>query len=1350
MSLSDTQTFLEELVQKYDPDADVTAGSRAQAMLIEPILQRIGIDPFDEDMELFIRTRVRQAFPDLAILELDDLADTLIDPIRVLCEPLVREVKLARLRSSLRNIESLADDEVDALLGNFFEARRGGGFAVGVVRAYFTSPQSMSVTTTQAASTRSGLRFYPTRPQQITADQMRLNIDGSEYYFDINYTAENRGAEYNVEPNEVSSIANLPTATRVRNIRRFRDGVVRESSTEYAARVQQNRSDKTLATSPGILAVLPENFPGVRQIFSVGFRDPEMQRDVIRGGGLGPVPPPDSFGAFFGAATAVDDLDGDGTTAIFDGGVGANFIARLGDVGSSPSGWKVTLTYTYDDPDPGIAPVLRVVDVSIVSIASDTRLTVDHEVPLVGVSGFTWALRQSVLTISDIPGGITLPDTEDGNLLIRNDEVHIGGKTDIYVAGEAEAATAAISFLSDENPIARGFNAETQGSVSGQEDVVLLNDIPDISLIRGSSMSLVLEEGEDADAYLIVEVLTGPPRVRLSVELTGTQANLSYRIIDEIDVNLMDPRTVRVEGSDLLTSAGSDTVTTSGATNFIDANVRRNDILEIVSDSGGGEYRVEEVSALSLRVTPVVPSTIPGASYSIFLRSQAVRAPVMRVTSMELLDSSSAPTGTTIPYRDPVLSLSRGFQNEGSGFPFDNKVVAGLVATATNLAGVDASVGYIGLGGGTLTIDVYDPDAIWAGAEAGSPNITFSAGPNLTATQVAAEINANASFQQKGVRATVLTYRSREYVGFVATKHLRVAAGTVTNVLFGISPLGKSNSDIVSLDPSDTLELSKVGRTYLVEFLSGNNLGTVARIIENPRSATLGDGAAVLGYGPLGPEGSSRLYNNYSLRPDVGARARVGKPSVGSARVFFLAPTSAEFDFATTRVTAISGSSTLTYQPDPENTRTLMPPYPRTDLLSTGETSTAGSVSFTDAAEDFLLSRVSPGDVLEVLYQPIVGVTVLPSPAPVTVGGLVLSMSLSYGPFGSITFPFDMPRQDVVDYINERYGADIAELVGGALVLRSSMYIEIDSVASAAALSLFGISVFNSAHTEKGEYPIVTVSKNSLTIAAVTPFSGGPAVPSTYYRIKRYMQRISSTEMNLNTDASGFYYADVEMVSMAPGDLYNLESDVEMTMVGHRADGYRLSTDNEVTSFSRAEVLRAHISPSILLVGSSDSPLEYVQLSQQNMQVAYERSQVADDIQSFVDSDANRVLCNESLVRHLLPHYVRLSWIYAGGKGEAEMTRLVTTLLDELEPNQEFEVGDVVAKLRKEGGATSVYTPDSRAATGRSVPFFAVVHHGVDRSVRAMIVQDFVNTVRAQRFIPDSINLRRVSPGGIR
>ena len=1327
MALSDTRAFLEELVLRYDPSADVTDGARAQTELIDPILNRVGIDPFDEDIEVFVRERVRKAFPSLAITEADDLTDVLIDPIRVLFEPLVREVKLVKLRSSLRNISSLSDDEVDALMGNFFSVRVSGGYAVGVVRAYFSTPQTVSITQTQPATTRSGLRFFPTRPQQITADQMLLNIDGSEYYFDINYTAENRGDEYNVEPNEVVSVANLPSATRARNLRRFRGGIARESSADFSARTQRSLSDKTLTVERGISATLYENFPTLRQLLVAGFRDPEMVRDVIQGGSLGPIPDNDTSGAFYGSGSVSDDLDADGTTPILLAPTG-NFVARLGAVGFTPTNWYVSLTYTNPPPLSGLV----VVDAQILEVLASDRVRTDHEMPL-GVGSVIWALRERKLTISGIPGGITLPDTAAGTLEIRTDEVHIGGKTDVYVAGETEDGTANVDNLTDANPIARAFNAQTQASTVGFEAIVRLNDITNFSDVT-AGMSLVLEEGADAGAYLIIETIPGsPPQVRLATDMTGTQSNLSFRIIDEIDVELTDPKALRLDGADLITSAGSSFVQTASATNFIDAGVQVNDTLEVLATLGGGEFTVTEVGAIYLKVNPALPRTLAAAPYRVFKRSEAVNAPVVRVSSFELLDSAGAPTGTVIPYRDPILVLSNAFQNEGSGFPFDNLVKAGLVTT-----GVPAPAGtFVGLAGQTLVLDVYNPDNIWFGVAA-TVSITFV---GVTPAAIAAEINADPAFIAQGIRATVLTYKTTLFVGLVSEKHLRVVSGTALPILGFAS--ADSNSDVSSIDPVDTLTSSKVRRTDLFEFITGNNAGAVARVLTEPNPS----GAVVLGTGPLGPEGSSRLYYNKSLRPDYGARARAGRPSVGSARVFFTSPTSAEFDFRSTTFLAASGESTLQYGPDPENTRTVLPPYPRTDMEDGATTS--GFTTVTDTSQNFLLARIQPGDVLDIFYRPIVGTA--PLPATVAVGGLDLVLRLDSDPFITISFPFNMPRQNVADYINERVGSEIASLLGtGELVLKGSRRVEIDSdPATSTALAVLFISTYDTDHPDRGEYIIQSVSATVLGLSADTTLSGGPAVPDTHYRIRRYVQRISSTEMNLNLDASGLYYAEVQMVSKAPGDIYNISSAAAMAVTGHRSDGYRLSTENLATSYSRAEKLFAQISPSILLVGSSDSPEEYVQLSGQSVQVAYDRSQLADDIQSFCDSDFQRVVCEEILVRHLSPHYVSLNWVYVGGSSEPEANRVVSDLLDSLEPDVEFEVGDVVDELRKRG-ATSVYTPDTASSTGRAAPFFVIVYHDVDRQLRGLIVRDYVNTVRTQRFIPDVITLRRLSPGGIR
>ncbi len=1342
MSLSETREFLEDLLQTFDPDVDLSDGSRAQTDLIDPILQRIGPDPFDDDIPTFILNRIQQVYPNLAITEEDPLRDTVVNPMRVIIEPLVREIKLIKLRASLQNIESLSDQEVDALLGNFFESRISGGFAVGVVRLFFSTPQSISVALTNPASTRGGLRFFPTRPQSITSDQMLLNVLGSEYYFDVNMTAENRGTEYNVEPGEVVSMANLPTATRVTNPRRFRDGTPRETSVEFAGRAQAAVSDKTLTVKRGIIRTLTEAFPSLRRLFSVGYRDPEMQRDVIKGGSLGPIPANDAFGPFYGTAIPIDDLDGDLLTRTVEATAGF-FVSRLGSAGTDPGSWFLSASYV----DPGTGDLVSV-DARVVEVVSSTRVITDHDFPIaVPPVTIHWALRERLLTISDIPGGITLPDTAEGFLEIRDDEVHIGGKTDVYVAGETEQVSAQITSLTDESPAARGANGETDAALVtvASADIVILNDSPLEPSEIVAGWSLVFEEGVDAGSYRILAASGAAPVVQLTLdrEVTGTQANLSWKIVDDITTELTDPKDIKLTGDDMVTAAGSTTVTTTSASNFIDARVLADDVLRLEGDDEiEGDYTITEVNAVTLEVDPPVPRTAAAVKYSIFRRSEAVDPPLVRISSLELLDSAGAPVGTVIPYRDPVLVNSRAFQNEGATFSYDQVSRVGLVSSG--FVGATVAVG-------GLDIDwfSFDAEKLYLGVVA-SGTFTFPAGPARTVATAVAEFNADVALAAAGIRAIELSFGGQDYMGFFSNDLIAFSDAGATAL--GINP-SMSNGSIRTLDATGRMLAVQLGDA--VEILEGGNAGATGRIIQVSSFVTGFGGFARVGQGPLGPFVGG--YDNRIFLPEVGVRVRMGRPSVGSARVYFLSPTSAEFGYKATNVTFDSPNRLLEYQPDPENRRVIRPAPPLTDFPNEG---TVDSVAFpstlTDTTADFLFLDIRDGDLLEILYRPIDGTVALPGAGNVAVGGLTLILRFDLEPFITISFPFDMPRQDVFDYINEQVGQDLASLAPAgaptpdAIRLQTlSRRLEISEDSTALVVLALDLAPRNNDHPDQGEYIIANVSTNVLTLSNQVTLTGAVITPDTQYRILRYTQRISSTEMNLQQDATGLYYADLELRSRAPGNDFNIEANETMAITGQMADGYRLVVENENVALSRAEVLTAEISRTILLVGSSDSPEEYVQLSQQNVQVNYDRSQLTDEIQSFVDSDRERVVCEEILVKHLLPHYVNLNWAYVGGSSEPEMLRAINDELDAIEPDTQIEVNDIVNVLRRRG-ATSVYTVDADSTTGRRAPILVVVLHQQDRSVQAILVRDFINATRLQRYIPDTITLSRVSPGGIR
>ena len=164
----------------------------------------------------------------------------------------------------------------------------------------------------------------------------------------------------------------------------------------------------------------------------------------------------------------------------------------------------------------------------------------------------------------------------------------------------------------------------------------------------------------------------------------------------------------------------------------------------------GGDFAITDATATTLTISPAAPRALSGVHYVVSRRSEGVQRPVLRVKTLELLDSAGAPNGTTIPYRDPVLCVSKAFQNESTGFLYDGPAFSGLVSAALS--------GPVPVEFQTLQWEVRDPTLGYGAALASS---TFMFGAAGTAAALAAQINADGTLRGQGVRAVVLSMRQR-------------------------------------------------------------------------------------------------------------------------------------------------------------------------------------------------------------------------------------------------------------------------------------------------------------------------------------------------------------------------------------------------------------------------------------------------------------------------------------------------------------------------------------------------------------------------------------------------------------
>src|SRR5258708_30467429 len=164
---------------------DLTPGSPAQVQFIQPVISKLGVDPFEVDVDTFITDRFRQEFPDLYAGDPSAIRDLFIKPLILILEPFRREVNAIALNQSIKNPTVLSDDDADALAANFFVTRNRGGLAKGVARLYFPNPTTAQITINTRFYTSSGLNFFPSTPITITAEDIVFNRSNSLYYLDV-------------------------------------------------------------------------------------------------------------------------------------------------------------------------------------------------------------------------------------------------------------------------------------------------------------------------------------------------------------------------------------------------------------------------------------------------------------------------------------------------------------------------------------------------------------------------------------------------------------------------------------------------------------------------------------------------------------------------------------------------------------------------------------------------------------------------------------------------------------------------------------------------------------------------------------------------------------------------------------------------------------------------------------------------------------------------------------------------------------------------------------------------------------------------------------------------------------
>jgi hypothetical protein len=314
-------------------------------------------------------------------------------------------------------------------------------------------------------------------------------------------------------------------------------------------------------------------------------------------------------------------------------------------------------------------------------------------------SNFSWTLRMNSLTLSGIPGGILFPNTPYGTIVMPSGEIHIGGCTDVYVAGSSfDVEVLTLNDIVDDDPVLEGvdLNANIASVYPNTSYVQLLDYIlapgtgenysvgdatyTALQNAEANGLSIQILDPPNAGAYRILSVTQAAgvsPILLITPPIQQVTGAYRWRISDDIFIDLLNPKQTKVSGSDMSTVLGQNIVTTASGVDFADYGVAEGDILQLLN--GGlvmASYTVQSVAPPfynELIVDRPLAASVSDVSYIVYTPNTdgGMIMPFVRINEIELLDTSGQPVGTTIPYAKPVDCETNGFASIGSGIKAD-------------------------------------------------------------------------------------------------------------------------------------------------------------------------------------------------------------------------------------------------------------------------------------------------------------------------------------------------------------------------------------------------------------------------------------------------------------------------------------------------------------------------------------------------------------------------------------------------------------------------------------------------------------------------------------------------------
>ena len=631
--MANLETFLQDLLSSFLPGYETAQGGVLHERIIRPILDRVGEGALTTDVNDFLKARLIEEFPEASAEAGDAITDILIHATGLFFEAYRKEVAEISAAQSLSDTVSLEDAE--ALAANWFVSPRLGSRATTFVRVEFLRPTTVEIDANVVFNTKSGLRFVPTDTTTITAYSMLDNVlANGNYYTDILVVAEKSGAAYNVAEKDISTVSGIVSAQAVYNISKVDNGVDADTAASLIRTIPKAINERSIVTSPGVVARLSTRLDNVSNIQVIGFRDPEMQRDTV-------------------LTTASADTFAFGMFVSFDRNIftflnGNERVPAVGDLlqlhyptsvygadtAFASEVFAVTGVISVESPIPAQKRYILQVD----GTPSPPRVA-DLRIPDSVLLGYCEVQSRPFITTSTD----TRVDTHTSG------EVHFGGHSDIYISTYSDRESTAAITARPEGIRGSGFSV----SADVPNRVIIADvSIPPHYLISGNIFEVL--QGDLEGIYLVSHATIGEGGIHLYLRdelAAGVYDGSTWALYDRLSINLHNPRLVKLplpaEEFTIDTTIGSRNVV--GSVPVDQYSVVAGDTLEITYDGITETYTVSAVVGNVVTVDRVIPGTWSNVPARIYSSEAGVARPLTQITKVVIGDNE-------VPYGQPLLT----------------------------------------------------------------------------------------------------------------------------------------------------------------------------------------------------------------------------------------------------------------------------------------------------------------------------------------------------------------------------------------------------------------------------------------------------------------------------------------------------------------------------------------------------------------------------------------------------------------------------------------------------------------------------------------------------------------------